>query len=249
MLTPEEISAVTGAAKIEIGERVQSLWSGYGEIVRIRLDGRPAIAKHISPPGAADHPRGWNTDRSHERKLKSYIVENRFYRDYAGACSEACRIAEPIAISDTLLVLEDLDAAGFPARNLPEIAPCLRWLAAFHRTFLDTAPTGLWDIGTYWHLATRPDEFGAMPEGPLKTAAAAIDAALTSAHHQTLVHGDAKLANFCFSENGTQVAAVDFQYIGGGPGIKDVAYFLGGTAHEDEIPTAPRYLLCSACTS
>ena len=37
------------------------------------------------------------------------------------------------------------------------------------------------------------------------------------------MHGDAKLANFCFGERG--VAAVDFQYVGGGAGVKDVAYF------------------------
>ena len=236
MLTSEEIRALTGNATVDIVERVQSLWSGYGEIARIRLDGRSAIAKHICPPSASDHPRGWNTDHSHQRKLKSYEVENQFYRKHAGTCLPTCRIAEPIAISDTLLILEDLDAAGFAARNLPVIAPCLHWLAAFHRNFLGTAPTGLWDIGTYWHLATRPDEFTAMPEGVLKSAASTIDAALTSAQHQTLVHGDAKLANFCFSKNGGKVAAVDFQYVGGGAGIKDVAYFLGGTAHEDEIP-------------
>ncbi len=240
MLTTEKIRALTGAAEIEIGECVQSLWSGYGEIVRIRLDGNPAIAKHISPPEEADHPRGWNSDRSHQRKLKSYAVENCFYRDHANACPPGCRIAKPIAVSDTLLILEDLDAAGFSARGLPQITPCLQWLAAFHRAFLGTAPAGLWDIGTYWHLATRPDEFAAMPESPLKAAAPAMDAALSSAVFQTLVHGDAKLANFCFSEDGSQVAAVDFQYVGGGPGVKDLAYFLGSVLTdsqcEQEIP-------------
>jgi aminoglycoside phosphotransferase (APT) family kinase protein len=50
---------------------------------------------------------------------------------------------------------------------------------------------------------------------------------LSTARFQTLVHGDAKLANFCFSPDGKSVAAVDFQYVGGGCGMKDVAYFLG----------------------
>ena len=61
-----------------------------------------------------------------------------------------------------------------------------------------------------------------------------IDQRLNNARYQTFVHGDAKLANFCFSAGGAQVAAVDFQYVGGGCGMKDVAYFIGSCLYEED---------------
>ena len=39
-----------------------------------------------------------------------------------------------------------------------------------------------------------------------------------------------QLANFLFSDDHAQVGAVDFQYVGRGAAMKDVAYFAG--AHE-----------------
>ena len=108
-----------------------------------------------------------------------------------------------------------------------EIRVCLSWLAHFHALFLGLDPEGLWPVGTYWHLETRPDELEAMEDGQLKTAAGEIDRTLNECHFKTIVHGDAKLANFCFNQGGRDVAAVDFQYVGGGCGMKDVIYLLG----------------------
>jgi len=95
-------------------------------------------------------------------------------------------------------------------------------------------PKDLWETGSYWHLATRPDELETMDDLPLKKVATKIDQMLSSSPYQTFVHGDAKLANFCFSSNGSRVAAVDFQYVGGGCGMKDVAYFIGSCLNEEE---------------
>ena len=137
---------------------------------------------------------------------------------------------------EVLMVLEDLDAAGFPARKRSvdwrQVQACLRWLAGFHATFMGVAPDGLWEVGTYWHLATRPEELQVLDDRELKAAADVIDRRLNSARYQTLVHGDAKLANFCFSTDGSAVAAVDFQYVGGGCGMKDVAYLVGSCLDE-----------------
>jgi len=228
----------TGAASLDRGEVIQSLWSGYGEIVRYRLHGsdvRSAVLKHVIFPSEVNHPRGWHNDLSHQRKVRSYEVEMAWYHDFAGRCDQRCRVPHCYA-SDTLgedhlMVLEDLDAAGYPARrqglDLDGVRACLSWLAHFHAEFMGVKPAGLWPVGTYWHLATRPDELDVMADDGLRDAAPVMDSMLSTARFQTLVHGDAKLANFCFSEDGKGVAAVDFQYVGGGCGMKDVAYFLG----------------------
>ena len=139
-----------------------------------------------------------------------------------------------------VFVLEDLDAAGFGERasSLTDgrLDACLRWLAAFHARFLGVAPEGLWPVGTYWHLATRPDELAAMDDPELRDAATVLDARLNECAFQTFVHGDAKVANFCFGTTPSGedvVAAVDFQYVGGGCGIKDVAYFFSSCLSDE----------------
>ena len=237
----------TGAKGVERGESIQSLWSGFGEIFRAHL--MPAnlgsvIVKHIAPEGGGAHPRGWGTDLSTQRKLRSYAVEAHWYADWSPRLSNRadCRIAEYLGAaeegSQRWIVLEDLDAAGFDRRrgrlDVETARVGLRWLANFHGIFLGDSPTGLWPVGTYWHLATRPDEFQAMQDGPLKEIAVELDALLSDCKYQTIVHGDAKVANFCFSPACDQVAAVDFQYVGGGCGMKDVAYFFGSCFDESE---------------
>ncbi len=235
----------TQAQEIVDIEAVQSLWSGYGQILRCRLDGGPqpsVIVKHVRWPSERTHPRGWTTDISHERKVDSYRVETAWYEHHAQRCPDQCRVPKRLAIEtqadEVIMVIEDLDAAGFPGRRTvvgdAELEACLAWLAAFHATFMLETPEGLWPTGTYWHLATRPDELAALKDGPLKAAAATIDRRLAEGQFQTFVHGDAKLANFCFQADGRRAAAVDFQYVGGGCGMKDVAYFISSCLDEDE---------------
>ncbi len=244
----------TSADNLFEGGSIQSLWSGYGSIDRYGLIGselNTVVVKHVRLPDQSRHPRGWNTDRSHQRKLHSYQVETAWYEHWAARCDDHCRIPHCLALEhhddEVLMVLEDLDGSGYPARKgsvtEAEMIRCLSWLAHFHATFMDEKPEGLWDIGTYWHLDTRPDELATMEEGELKQAAEVLDQTLNEAPFQTFVHGDAKLANFCFSPDGTQVAAVDFQYVGGGCGMKDVAYFIGSCLNEHECEHREESLL------
>ena len=250
----ECILQATGATDLVETETIQSLWSGYGKVVRIKLINasiETVVVKFVRYPDAGNHPRGWNTNRSHERKLKSYQVEAAWYSHWSDRCSDPCRIPHCYALEtkgeESLMVLEDLDRAGFPLRKSNvshiEIETCLSWLANFHATFMGETPTELWDQGTYWHLSTRPDELAALDDGELKQAASQIDKALNESPFQTFVHGDAKLANFCFSQDGDRVAAVDFQYVGGGCGMKDIAYFIGSCIHENDCEQFEHRLL------
>ena len=230
------IESTVGSA-ITRTELIQSVWSGYGQLLRVLFadEGKPSlVVKAVVPPDEQLHPRGWQSDIAHQRKLKSYRVEACWYERYASATRES--VAMPVATlvhqasNGMLLVLEDLDAE-YPRRlisaNAQSCRAGLEWLARFHAMKLDTAGEGLWETGCYWHLQTRPDEWAAMPDGPLKTHAHAIDAALLDCEVTTLVHGDAKAANFCLSVDKCSVAAVDFQYIGRGCGMRDLVYYLG----------------------
>lgn len=282
------ICARTGAQAATKLEQVQSLWSGYGSIDRYALSfrsdgadfeseederddsikgmrfGRPdsVIVKHVSLPENLRHPRGWNTQRSHERKMRSYQVESAWYRHFSAACFEDCRVPHCYGLEasagEYLMVLEDLDASGFSVRkeeaSEDDMARCLSWLAHFHARFMrtqngaqenegaDAHLDSLWEEGAYWHLATRPDELEALSDEALKKAAPAIEAKLQQSPFQTLIHGDAKLANFCFSPEGA-VAAVDFQYVGGGCGMKDVAYFIGSCLNDEDCADYEQSLL------
>ena len=229
---------IINGKKITNIQLVQGAWGGYGQLLRISSTNsqyKSVIVKLINTPQPSTHPKGWNTDLSHRRKLTSYQVESYWYQHYAEMHQqEHCYLPRCIYAGtdekQQILVLEDLSEKGFPIVkqrcSLIEAKACLTWLAEFHTLHLQRPPEGLWPTGSYWHLATRPDELYHLQDPDLKAAAAHIDKILLECPFQTLIHGDAKLANFCFSENGKHVAAVDFQYVGRGCGMKDVILFI-----------------------
>lgn len=252
-----------GAIAAEKVETVQQLWSGYGEIARYRLDyetdtSQPTriIVKWISPPKQSNHPRGWDSQHGHLRKLGSYLVEACWYQEWASlpnflpAMPKCYAVLKPnaeTAPDDCVIVMSDLDEQGYfvrPERLIPEqTKPCLKWLAQFHGAHVKKAqkgletdwPDGLWKKGSYWHLSTRQQEFELMQESVLKQAASSLDQRLNSCRFTTVIHGDAKLANFCFTQDGSKVAGVDFQYTGAGCGVRDLAYFLGSALTPEQL--------------
>jgi fructose-1,6-bisphosphatase/inositol monophosphatase family enzyme len=129
------------------------------------------------------------------------------------------------------LLLEDLSNRGLVEplafATWDEMCLVLRWLAHFHAGYLGDPGEGLWACGTYWHLETRPEELANIEGTRLEAFASLLDARLRCGAFPTLVHGDAKLANLLFSEDRERVGAVDFQYVGRGAAMKDVAYFVG----------------------
>lgn len=244
----EKILQKLNAKDLKKSKHIQDLWSGYGSLDRYEVkDGKQKsiIIKTVKPPLLTSR------NISHKRKLFSYKVEFCWYENWANRCNNKCYIPESYVLEQNkntfLFALEDLKESGFPiiknSVSISELKTCLKWLAYFHSTFLQVKPESLWKTGTYWHLETRPDELSALKDKNLKHAAKAIDQKLKDSSFQTLVHGDAKIANFCFSKCGKKAAAVDFQYVGGGCGMKDVAYLIGSGLSESECQKHEKELL------
>ncbi|MEG3639610.1 inositol monophosphatase family protein [Magnetococcus sp. PR-3] len=242
----QHILKATQATEIESTQLIQKLWNDYGVLQRVYLKGgnvQSVILKHIRLPLEQSHPKGFNSAHAKQRKIKSYQVETSWYQDYnpINLQDNGSRTAHCLAsfqkADEFFILLEDLDTTGYSRRlthaNWAAIQVVLAWLACFHAKFMGYQPNGLWNTGSYWHLKTRPDELQALEDPHLRNAAPLIDEKLNNTPYLTLIHGDAKLANFCFSEDAHQVAAVDFQYIGHGCGMKDVAYFIGSCLDEE----------------
>lgn len=233
------ILSKTKASQLLETQLIQELWSGYGTLNRVILDNNSIILKLINLSDNQEHPRGWSSGHSHKRKEKSYEVEMHWYQAYTHENKKSQTpkyMASGEVEGSQYLILEDLEPLGFtPKQSISwdQVKWCLSWLASFHKTYLNVEPKGLWSVGTYWHLETRPEELEVLEDLELKKAASSIDNKLNRAKYKTIVHGDAKLANFLFSEEAA--SAVDFQYVGGGVGIKDVVYFLSSIYQEDEL--------------
>jgi len=241
----EEFCLPSPAQKIK-SEKISSLWSGYGSIIRQTYLLNPkdktrttAILKHVS----ADHLAGSHFDVSHERKLISYHVERFFYKNLSKNV-EGAAVAKLLDSAPDCVIIEDL-SVNYPnerySSSTESAKIVLRWLANFHASFWQetkqavvpppskevSKAEGVWQQGCYWYLDTRQDEFSELSED-WKALGIKVDEKLKGDGYtfQTLNHGDAKAANIVFNSEGTECAMYDFQYVGRGYGVKDVVYFL-----------------------
>lgn len=270
------LSTYFDTTAVQKTQTIQRLWSGYGEIAKYTVSEQLLIVKHIDlghgNKGDVQHPRGWHSDFSHQRKLSSYHNELLFYQQLAPLTTPECRVPELYIgqgePDQLILVMEDLDALGLDLRfehahiadnsgqkslTLAAMSPIadsvIKWLAYFHAQFMQAPALKSVDIslqwpqGSYWHLSTRPDEYAKMPNSTLKQAAVYLDRQLQNATFQTLIHGDAKIANFCFGQENAEVAAVDFQYCGRGVGIVDVVYFIGSAFSSQTLTDFAPFML------
>ena len=114
---------VTKASACKEIEVIQSLWSGYGTISRYQLQDsslNTVVVKFISLGQSSEHPRGWNTDRSHDRKVKSYQVETHWYEQWSQRCTPSCRVPKFLGSfskgKNQWIILEDLNV-DYPLRK------------------------------------------------------------------------------------------------------------------------------------
>lgn len=247
------ILSITNATRISSKEVIQELWSGYGEIIRYRLEGSSVsslVVKHINLSPTKSHPRGWNTNTSHERKVKSYQNEVVWYRLFAGNLVGYLNMPALIDCieqgQETLLILSDASTIGFEriddSISIEQLKLCISWIANLHAKTLNHKNSNLWKKGSYWDLSTRKDELNKMADSNLKKNAHLIASILNNTKFNCLIHGDAKLANFCFHQTKNEVLGLDFQYTGHGCGMKDLVYLFGSVLtseqcfeHEQEL--------------
>ncbi|TMO73554.1 kinase [Pseudoalteromonas sp. S3785] len=228
---------------IEIGDTLTSLWSGCGSIVECTLDAEPCVIKAIKIPSHINHPKIKQSEFALKRKQQSYCVEYNFYKRYSPFLPNKAKSIECVSAinsgDDYALVFKNFTKHGFAQASSLHIKAILTWLAHFHAFNLNKPATGLWQQGNYWHLSTRPDEYKKLDEAldeksDIKNAAHKLDKTLQASHFKTLIHGDAKLANFAASEQ-SEILAYDFQYVGAGVGVTDVMYFMTSCFNEEQL--------------
>ena len=229
--------------KIHSVDFIQNLWSDYGQIASLEdsVTNKKFIIKQINLEKiSTSHPKGWNTNTSHQRKVKSYLNEINWYKNYSQSFQNKIPTYYDSYIGEKtlLLLLNDIrQQEFFPFKNYEQIhiRLCIEWLAELHAYFINSPQIENFEKGNYWHLQTRKDEYNQMCDQKLKSIASTIDKKINKLTFETIIHGDAKIANFHYNQNTNQVMAYDFQYIGKGCGLEDIIYLLSSTLSSDDL--------------
>ena len=239
----EDVSSVKSVSPIA------SLWGGMGQVYKVVTKEGNFVVKYMDPRRITS--KGGRPSIGDQRKLDSYTVEATFYAKYSDQL-----LGKGVGLARCLHVEQHDDNRIIICMSILENAPydnyfplAIEWLAHFHAVTWQQDCPGLQEVGTYWHLDTRPQEWKGMRddgwEGRLKRAAPAMDRWLKQTPIQSWVHGDAKDANIMW--DGTKMAMCDFQYVGRGCPMKDLCYFLcsNGIADDDQYVNLYYEKLCS----
>ena len=202
------------AQAIDAQQLLASLWSGHGQITRLQLKGsrrnlKTVVLKQAKMADNGQHPRGWQSDFALNRKRQSYSNEVLWYQQINGHSDQFWRTPNCFgALEDDqqwLMLLEDLPASGFEfaasTLNWLQIEQALSALAYLHAYFLQTDLRGLWSYAGYWHLHTRPDEWQAMQDQPLKQHAQRIEQYLHNSDYHCICMGMRKRPTLHFPRN------------------------------------------------
>jgi hypothetical protein len=197
------------------------------------------------------------TSRAAAALTRTYEVEHAFYRDLAGTLevrAPRCFHCDHDPVENRYaLLLEDLA----PARPGDQIAGCDPDDAALAVEELVRLHAPRWGDPALWEHrwlsrqhpgADNGDLFRTLAEGFLERYATRLEADIAAlverfgarvadyasrrAEPFTVVHGDYRLDNLLFG--GDRVGVVDWQTVGLGPGVADLAYFLGASLRTAE---------------
>ncbi len=219
-------------------QHIQDLWKGYGQVYRYENEANHRVIKHYH---WSQLPRAKTPAEAFaiERKITSFKNEVAWYAEKPlGASFQAfpATYGHAVGKDEIVLVMQDIGSLGYDCHRstIPptEISNTLKLLAQLHAAGLQAPLPQQW--GGYWHLATRPYEWENMPSGPIKRHAKPLQQTLQNCPYITVLHGDAKPANYGVHQTTGAVVAYDFQYWGRGVGSQDVACYLFGVASNAE---------------
>lgn len=234
-------SLLTAYPEIELGKPLKQLWSDCGGLYSARLRDENIVIKASRVPSSIKHSRIEQSSVAKNRKAWSYENELSFYQRHSDVLAEKKLTLQCFAVhqfnDSCYLALNNFESMGFrnlTCVNMSEIKAVISWLAKFHAHFLQINNQEGFERGGYWHLNTRPDEYIKMNDSMVKSCAHVINERLKNSDFQTIIHGDAKLANYAFDHENA-VLGYDFQYVGTGIGLQDLMLFLVSTLNSDSL--------------